>query len=586
MAALTLYSTLVLPFRLAFQTVVGKPCMEDASAPFSSRDCGFFVSDTLIDAFFFVDIGFSFCTAVQAASGELILEPRRIARHYLGGFFAIDLLSCLPYGAADFVDTGGDESVKALKLLRTLRLMRLLKLARLLKNSARIRKIQQDFGLNKALTQLVELILGIMLVLHFSGCVWFATTLSTQSLPSGTYQLSWASLLTHYGLDCKAGGACEPNASEGIRYLASVYWAFTTLSTIGFGDIKANSDAEKVVACIVMLIGAVMLGYILSRFTDLVSSVNIKAARRRSRLGMLKVSLRDAALPKPLRQRMTEYYNEYLREGTEYAEHSLLQQLSPPLKTELLIFLMKEMIQNVAFFHEREPAFIVSVCKLLQPLYAAPGDVLCQEGALGSEMYFLQSGTVETRRVRNGVDKQMGRLNAQAYFGEVAVLLAGERREMTVRALTFCCLFSFSREQLQLLLTLFPEARVALTEYGLKKLSKSNPLARLRRCFRLIRIGVRWKAQARSHTAEEEAIAEAENRMSLGEDLVPDSRRAARPGFGALDPLTQPLGRGSLGARAPAAVDEIHGRLRTSTRAAEDLHESSCKRPSLSGLAC
>ena len=40
------------------------------------------------------------------------------------------------------------------------------------------------------------------------------------------------------------------------RYMFAIYWAMTTICTVGYGDISAVSVEEKVVAMTVMLFGA------------------------------------------------------------------------------------------------------------------------------------------------------------------------------------------------------------------------------------------------------------------------------------------------------------------------------------------
>lgn len=39
------------------------------------------------------------------------------------------------------------------------------------------------------------------------------------------------------------------------QFIAAIYWATTTITTIGYGDITPTSTAERVVAMIVMLLG-------------------------------------------------------------------------------------------------------------------------------------------------------------------------------------------------------------------------------------------------------------------------------------------------------------------------------------------
>ena len=44
------------------------------------------------------------------------------------------------------------------------------------------------------------------------------------------------------------------------RYIAGLYWAITTMTTVGYGDILPRSDAERVYATASMLLGATVFG--------------------------------------------------------------------------------------------------------------------------------------------------------------------------------------------------------------------------------------------------------------------------------------------------------------------------------------
>ena len=48
-----------------------------------------------------------------------------------------------------------------------------------------------------------------------------------------------------------------------------VYFAFTSLSTIGFGDFHPHSDAERVVIAIVLLFGVAIFSYMLGIFIEI-----------------------------------------------------------------------------------------------------------------------------------------------------------------------------------------------------------------------------------------------------------------------------------------------------------------------------
>jgi voltage-gated potassium channel Kch len=49
------------------------------------------------------------------------------------------------------------------------------------------------------------------------------------------------------------------------QYVASVYWSFTTMTTVGYGDISAKTVAERVFAILGMLMGGFVLSAIISK---------------------------------------------------------------------------------------------------------------------------------------------------------------------------------------------------------------------------------------------------------------------------------------------------------------------------------
>ena len=46
--------------------------------------------------------------------------------------------------------------------------------------------------------------------------------------------------------------------------MASLYWAVSTTTTVGYGDIRAHTNFEKIYACIIMIIGVVSYAYVIT----------------------------------------------------------------------------------------------------------------------------------------------------------------------------------------------------------------------------------------------------------------------------------------------------------------------------------
>ena len=47
----------------------------------------------------------------------------------------------------------------------------------------------------------------------------------------------------------------DSGPDEGSAYVTSLYFTLTSMTTVGFGNVSANTNAEKAFATIVMLIG-------------------------------------------------------------------------------------------------------------------------------------------------------------------------------------------------------------------------------------------------------------------------------------------------------------------------------------------
>ena len=61
----------------------------------------------------------------------------------------------------------------------------------------------------------------------------------------------------HIGNEC-VGGVCVPNGgciSYQDAYVTALYYSCTSLTTVGFGNVSANTKWEKVFSVVIMLIG-------------------------------------------------------------------------------------------------------------------------------------------------------------------------------------------------------------------------------------------------------------------------------------------------------------------------------------------
>lgn len=80
---------------------------------------------------------------------------------------------------------------------------------------------------------------------------------------------------------------------------------------------------------------------------------------------------------------------------------------------EIISHNCSDLVSAVPFFSEADPIFVSAIITKLRFEVFLEGDIIIQEGTIGTEMYFLREGTVEIR-VNN--DRQ-NVLNDGSYFG-------------------------------------------------------------------------------------------------------------------------------------------------------------------------
>ncbi|CAI7837986.1 unnamed protein product, partial [Closterium sp. NIES-54] len=218
------------------------------------------------DAVFLSDVLLSFFVP-EFRMGEWKTSLASIAVEYLRGMFWYDILAALPW---DLVLKGvyqptGTAAV-ALSAFGLLRLLRLIRLWNVLWDMA------VDVRYDYISTSVHKFALLILFAAHWSACVFFLLA-RVRNFSEDT----WV-------------GHCEPDLP--LRppldaYVTSIYWAMTTLSTTGYGDLSAFTVPERIWAALFMLVNLGLTAYVLGNMTVLLTKADAHTATYRDRLAAI-----------------------------------------------------------------------------------------------------------------------------------------------------------------------------------------------------------------------------------------------------------------------------------------------------------
>lgn len=200
----------------------------------------------------------------------------------------------------------------------------------------------------------------------------------------------------------------QPNAFGTLPQ--SLYWAVTTLSTTGYGDVVPISHLGRLVAALVMVSGLAVFGL----WTGIIATGFATEARRR----------------------------DFTRTW--------------------------EFVAQVPFFKPLTPAAIIEIANMLRPLDVADRTVIIRKGRHGDSMFFIASGQVEIVGTTPPV-----RLGSGAFFGELA-LLGGGVRTATVVATMPTTLLVLELTDYRIFAAQHPELAKAVEVEGFRRLAELN----------------------------------------------------------------------------------------------------------------
>uniref|UniRef100_A0A8C2CNV6 Voltage-gated delayed rectifier potassium channel KCNH4 n=1 Tax=Cyprinus carpio TaxID=7962 RepID=A0A8C2CNV6_CYPCA len=458
----TFYVAVTVPYNVCFTVVGGR---DELSTPSPRSPPS--VSDILVEILFMLDIVLNFRTTFVSTSGQVVYDARSICVHYVTTWLFVDLIAALPF---DLLYAFNVSVYFGVHLLKTVRLLRLLRL---------LQKLERYSQYSAVVLTLLMSMFGLLA--HWMACVWYVIGRSEIENSPGSWDIGWLHELgkrlgTPYFLSplsvgnssqwntTGAGPVGTSNAGQtgavlgggpSIRssYVTSLYFALSSLTSVGFGNVSANTDSEKIFSICTMLIGALMHAAVFGNVTAIIQRMYSRRSLYHTRTKDLKDFIRVHRLPKALAQRMLECFQTTwsVNNGIDVSE--LLKDFPDELRADIAMHLNKELLQ-LPLFESASRGCLRSLSLIIKTSFCAPAEFLIRQGDALQAIYFVCSGSMEVLK-DNTVLAILGKgdlIGSDSLTKEQVI-----KTNANVKALTYCDLQYISLKGLREVLRLYPE---------------------------------------------------------------------------------------------------------------------------------
>ncbi|XP_047427654.1 potassium voltage-gated channel subfamily H member 6a isoform X2 [Mugil cephalus] len=415
------------------------------------RTCGYTcnplnVVDLVVDVMFIVDILINFRTTYVNQNDEVVSHPGRIAQHYFKGWFLIDIVAAIPFDLLIFRSgTEEPQTTTLIGLLKTARLLRLVRVARKLDRYS-------EYGA----AVLFLLMCTFALIAHWLACIWYAIGNVERTSPAriGGMKIGWLDNLAdqigkHYNDSDMTSG---PSIKD--KYVTALYFTFSSLTSVGFGNVSPNTNPEKIFSICVMLIGSLMYASIFGNVSAIIQRLYSGTARYHTQMLRVKEFIRFHQIPGGLRQRLEEYFQHAWSYTNGIDMNAVLKGFPECLQADICLHLNRSLLQNCKAFRGANKGCLRALAMRFKTTHAPPGDTLVHSGDILTALYFISRGSIEILRD----DVVVAILGKNDIFGEPISLYGRPGKSSAdVRALTYCDLHKILRDDLLEVLDMYPD---------------------------------------------------------------------------------------------------------------------------------
>ncbi|KAK1641544.1 hypothetical protein QYE76_059349 [Lolium multiflorum] len=338
------------------------------------------IADNVVNVFFAVDIVLTFFVAYADKKTFLLVDdPGKIAWRYVTTGFVLDVASTVPTELSRRILPTDIRSYGFFGMLRLWRLRRV---------GALFSSMEKDRKFSYFWVRCLKLIAVTLFAVHCAACFYYLLA-DRYPNPADTW-ISTSMPNFH-------------NESIWHRYVASMYWSITTLTTVGYGDMHAVNSQEMLFTTFYMFFNLGLTAYLIGNMTNLVVHGTSRTRQYRDTIQAATSFAVRHQLPERLQEQMVSHLSLKFRTDSEgLQQQETLESLPKAIRSSISHHLFFGIVQSVYLFQGVSNDLIFQLVSEMTPEYFAPKEDIILQNEAPSDFYIVVTGIVLAGTAKSG----------------------------------------------------------------------------------------------------------------------------------------------------------------------------------------
>eukprot|EP00257_Ricinus_communis_P021477 XP_015580980.1 potassium channel AKT1 isoform X2 [Ricinus communis] len=208
-----------------------------------------------------------------------------------------------------------------------------------------------------------------------------------------------------------------------IRYVTSIYWSITTLTTVGYGDLHPVNTREMIFDIFYMLFNLGLTAYLIGNMTNLVVHGTSRTRRFRDTIQAASSFAQRNQLPLRLQDQMLAHLCLKFRTDSEgLQQQETLDSLPKAIRSSISHYLFYSLLDKVYLFSGVSNDLLFQLVSEMKAEYFPPKEDVILQNEAPTDFYILVTGAVDLLVYKNGAEQVVGQAKTGDLCGEIGVL--------------------------------------------------------------------------------------------------------------------------------------------------------------------